>query len=419
MASIGEILEEARIKQARTINEAAQETRITARYIEALELDRFDELPARVVARGFLRSYAVYLQLDPAPLVEAFDHFTSDEQGGADEGHAASGQDAPRPSQAAPVDPVRRSTPPAPAVPPATTAPVGIIVDRNVAAEPEDPAAVPATVHEAPPPTVRNRVVPAALPRSPAASSSGQSRRLLAIVGGAVLAALIVFGIVMLVRGGGDSGDSIAAGVAGTSTSTAIVPSGVANSPTAASTSTSTPGTTPASSATSRSTATATSTAPGGVGGTSTATSTSGAETSTPGETDETESTPTLEATATPTEDETPQPTGSPTPALTPATSTPQPATPTATQELPTPTPVPPTPTPVQPDVATPSIYALCATVDDGVDCGSAASYTVICAPAGPFVDPAGSWVARAQQYGWVIAQASEPTRFAVAQACR
>jgi cytoskeleton protein RodZ len=47
-------------------------TRIRANYLEALEAEDFDALGGEVYAKGFLRSYALFLGLDPVPLVEAY-----------------------------------------------------------------------------------------------------------------------------------------------------------------------------------------------------------------------------------------------------------------------------------------------------------------------------------------------------------
>jgi len=47
-------------------------TRIRRIFLEALEEERFDELPPDVYARGFLRNYARFLGLDPDPLLKAF-----------------------------------------------------------------------------------------------------------------------------------------------------------------------------------------------------------------------------------------------------------------------------------------------------------------------------------------------------------
>ena len=62
--SLGELLREARRQRAITLADVERDTRINAAYIEALEAERFDVLPAPVYARGFLRSYAKYLGLD-------------------------------------------------------------------------------------------------------------------------------------------------------------------------------------------------------------------------------------------------------------------------------------------------------------------------------------------------------------------
>jgi cytoskeletal protein RodZ len=40
--------------------------------LEALEREQFGELGGIVYAKGFLRSYAGYLGVDPAPLLEAY-----------------------------------------------------------------------------------------------------------------------------------------------------------------------------------------------------------------------------------------------------------------------------------------------------------------------------------------------------------
>jgi cytoskeletal protein RodZ len=47
------------------LEQVEADTRIRARYVEALEDEDFDALPDPVVGRGFLRNYAAYLDLDP------------------------------------------------------------------------------------------------------------------------------------------------------------------------------------------------------------------------------------------------------------------------------------------------------------------------------------------------------------------
>ena len=72
MTSLGEVLRHARLVKGVTVEEAERVTRIPHRYLEALEQENFGILPAPVYARGFLRSYAGYLGLDPAELLPFF-----------------------------------------------------------------------------------------------------------------------------------------------------------------------------------------------------------------------------------------------------------------------------------------------------------------------------------------------------------
>ncbi|HEY8767157.1 MAG TPA: helix-turn-helix domain-containing protein [Dehalococcoidia bacterium] len=69
---LGETLRRARTAKGITIEDAERVTRIPRKYLEALELDNFGILPAPVYARGFLRSYAGYLGLEPGELLPFF-----------------------------------------------------------------------------------------------------------------------------------------------------------------------------------------------------------------------------------------------------------------------------------------------------------------------------------------------------------
>ncbi|MFQ5350502.1 MAG: helix-turn-helix domain-containing protein [Thermoanaerobaculia bacterium] len=55
-----------------SLREIADVTKISIRYLEALEEDRFDVLPAPVFAKGFLREYARYVGLDPDDVVNTY-----------------------------------------------------------------------------------------------------------------------------------------------------------------------------------------------------------------------------------------------------------------------------------------------------------------------------------------------------------
>jgi hypothetical protein len=61
---IGSSLREARIRQGIDFPALEQGTKIRAKYLRALEDERFELLPAHTYVKGFLRSYADFLGLD-------------------------------------------------------------------------------------------------------------------------------------------------------------------------------------------------------------------------------------------------------------------------------------------------------------------------------------------------------------------
>ena len=70
MANIGTTLREERIRLGLGIDEVESETKIRAKYLMALEDERFEALPGTAYARAFLRDYAEQLGLDPQMLVD-------------------------------------------------------------------------------------------------------------------------------------------------------------------------------------------------------------------------------------------------------------------------------------------------------------------------------------------------------------
>jgi cytoskeleton protein RodZ len=62
---IGNILREARIRRGLSVTDVEDVTKIRGKYIEALEENDFEVLPGPTVVKGFLRSYAIFLKLDP------------------------------------------------------------------------------------------------------------------------------------------------------------------------------------------------------------------------------------------------------------------------------------------------------------------------------------------------------------------
>jgi cytoskeletal protein RodZ len=55
-----------------SLRDIADRTKISLRYLEAMEADRFDLLPAPIFAKGFLREYARYVGLSPDDVVNHY-----------------------------------------------------------------------------------------------------------------------------------------------------------------------------------------------------------------------------------------------------------------------------------------------------------------------------------------------------------
>jgi cytoskeletal protein RodZ len=72
MEEIGNILREAREARGITLAAVNERLKIQEKYLVAMEGGRFDELPTPVHARGYLKNYAKYLELDPLPLLDSF-----------------------------------------------------------------------------------------------------------------------------------------------------------------------------------------------------------------------------------------------------------------------------------------------------------------------------------------------------------
>ena len=71
---VGTELAAERRRAGRNILHIAERLNIRHEHLTAIEEGRFDDLPARVYAVGFIRSYAGYLGLDPTVAVQAFKH---------------------------------------------------------------------------------------------------------------------------------------------------------------------------------------------------------------------------------------------------------------------------------------------------------------------------------------------------------
>jgi cytoskeleton protein RodZ len=70
--TLGETLRQARLDKGVSLADAARDTRIRRTYLEALEAEDPAALPPAVYTRGFLKTYAEYLGLNPQSMVDLY-----------------------------------------------------------------------------------------------------------------------------------------------------------------------------------------------------------------------------------------------------------------------------------------------------------------------------------------------------------
>jgi cytoskeletal protein RodZ len=72
MPSLGETLKERRRSLGLSVNQIESATRIRARFLTALEEGVYDQLPDPGYVRGYVSTYARFLELDPIPLLAMY-----------------------------------------------------------------------------------------------------------------------------------------------------------------------------------------------------------------------------------------------------------------------------------------------------------------------------------------------------------
>ena len=337
MGTIGPRLRAAREARNLSVQQAADDTRISLRFLEALEREEFEALPAPVYVRGFLRSYANYLGLEPQSLLDELNGDNSAES-------------LPSPYLRAPDRrPQRPSTPPGVAAEP--VAPVEAVSPPGESEwDPEPEAGDEPDDYDDGWDDYRAQPVPGVLSERGYQGGGSGTARTVMLAGIALIVVIAVVAAALAMRGGDDdsvpvvgddeettptqSGGGAGRTVIAVGSATVEGSPGTENTPGAAETPT--PGTTP------------------GEDGTAS-----------------TESTPTQAATSEPGATATPTATTAPT-----LTSTP----------------VPPTATPVPTATVQPHPFELAeCTAGGGTSCGTP-PYRVICAPDGWFVDKDGDY---------------------------
>jgi len=75
--SLGGLLKRSREEHQIELDEVFRATRIPRHTLEALENDRWDELPSQVFVKGFLKTYAEFLGLDRQTVLEPYERVSS------------------------------------------------------------------------------------------------------------------------------------------------------------------------------------------------------------------------------------------------------------------------------------------------------------------------------------------------------
>jgi cytoskeleton protein RodZ len=69
---IGNTLREARVRRNLTLQQVEEDIKIRVKYVQAMENEDWDVMPGVTYVKGFLRTYATYLGLDPDVIIGEF-----------------------------------------------------------------------------------------------------------------------------------------------------------------------------------------------------------------------------------------------------------------------------------------------------------------------------------------------------------
>ena len=74
MDSLGKFLKQAREQKGITLEVLSEKTRISLKFLQAIEEDRWDALPSSVYVKGYLKSYALYVGLNPEKVLTHYEN---------------------------------------------------------------------------------------------------------------------------------------------------------------------------------------------------------------------------------------------------------------------------------------------------------------------------------------------------------
>jgi cytoskeletal protein RodZ len=79
--SLGEKLQQAREARGVTISEVAEQTRISALYLQCIENNDYRTLPGGIFNKGFVKSFARYVGVDEQEALQDYNHLIVEQQG--------------------------------------------------------------------------------------------------------------------------------------------------------------------------------------------------------------------------------------------------------------------------------------------------------------------------------------------------
>ena len=78
MSGLGETLRRERMNRQLALEDISCSTKISTRFLQAIETEDFNSLPGLIFTRNFVRQYANYVGLDPEPLLDKLPRFNLD-----------------------------------------------------------------------------------------------------------------------------------------------------------------------------------------------------------------------------------------------------------------------------------------------------------------------------------------------------
>jgi cytoskeletal protein RodZ len=74
-SGIGELLRRRRVDRKLTLDEISRATKISTKFLQAIEAENLESLPGLIFMRNFVRQYASFMEMDPEPLLAMLPRF--------------------------------------------------------------------------------------------------------------------------------------------------------------------------------------------------------------------------------------------------------------------------------------------------------------------------------------------------------